>query len=310
MANIDDSEMKLVELIITNPEESELSDGKLKFKLNLQPIHLRFFLGADSDPDGDCELRHLVTGTWGLDRAVYDILIAHGYTREYARTLDEKALNDVFSVAKWTAHKHALRQKLMKWEESILYQEGNTEEAAQRSDSVPVRNEANSAVSGSPQRKLLPTSVSRALLDSILERNEKGKIVCKYFQLHQRLDKQQRKFLAHTIVDYYIASQKYFSLPDMSRFAELIAERFPSEIPVTYYNPRNKSANKRHPSGMLYDRFHNRKKTSPTTISSTPATETTFHSEQKEAALQLSVTGKTIRVKALFFIATQNFPAF
>lgn len=63
MANIDDSEMKLVELIITNPEESELSDGKLKFKQNLQPIHLRFFLGADSDPDGDCELRHLVTAS-------------------------------------------------------------------------------------------------------------------------------------------------------------------------------------------------------------------------------------------------------
>ncbi|XP_021707114.1 uncharacterized protein LOC110678464 [Aedes aegypti] len=149
---------------------------------------------------------------------------------------------------------------------------------------------ATSSAAVSPQRKLIPTSVSRALLDNILERNEKGKIVAKYYQLHSRLDKQHRKFLSHTIVDYYIANQKYFALPDMSRFAELIAERFPSEIAVTYYNPRSNSANKKHPSGMLYDRFHNRKKTSASTISSAPFIEPTIHSEQKQAALKISET--------------------
>ncbi|XP_021703565.1 uncharacterized protein LOC110677126 [Aedes aegypti] len=266
----DDSDGKLVELIITNPEDIELTDD------------------AGSDAGDNYELLQLITETWCLDRVVYDILIAHGYTLEYAKTLDEKALNDVFSITKWTAHKHALRQKLTLWKESVLFREGDTEPVASCSYQVPVHNMATSSAAVSPQRKLIPTSVSRALLDNILERNEKEKIVAKYYQLHSRLDKQHRKFLSHTIVDYYIANQKYFALPDMSRFAELIAERFPSEIAVTYYNPRSNSANKKHPSGMLYDRFYNRKKTSASTISSVPLIEPTIHSEQ--AALKISET--------------------
>lgn len=145
---------------------------------------------------------------------------------EYAKTLDEKALNDVFTLTKWTAYKHVLRQKLMVWEESVLYHE--TEAAARTINTVFDQSTATI----SPHRKLIPTGVTRALLDNILERNEKGKIVFKYYQSLRRLDSHHRKYLAHTIVDYYIANEKYFSLPDMARFAELIADRFPPEIAV------------------------------------------------------------------------------
>ena len=80
--------------------------------------------------------------------------------------------------------------------------------------------------------KLLQTTVTNNVLLGILERNEKGKIVCQYYQAHQRLDVEQRRSLAHTIVDYYIANNTYFTLADMERFADLIAARFPPEISV------------------------------------------------------------------------------
>ncbi|XP_062554081.1 uncharacterized protein LOC134219376 [Armigeres subalbatus] len=245
-------------------------------------------LSDDADPDvpENEALRYLVTESWGLDATVYEILIAHGYTMDYLKILDEKALNDVFSITKWTAHKHALRRRLISWDESVLYQEAGSETVAKTSTITTDQ----SPPSEPKDRKLLPTNVTTALLDNILQRNEKGKIVSKYYQLQHRLDKQHRKYLAHTIVDYYIANQKYFSLPDMERFAELIVDRFPPEIAMTYYNPRNICANKRHPSGMLYDRFHNRKKSCITSISNVPKVEPSFHSEQKLAALELSAT--------------------
>ncbi|XP_058456402.1 uncharacterized protein LOC131433816 [Malaya genurostris] len=92
-------------------------------------------------------------------------------------------------------------------------------------------------------------SVTTGLLEDILVRNEIGKIVCKYYKSHQYLDNVNRRALSHTVVDYYIA-----------KFAKLISLRFPPEIAETYYNPRDISANKKHPSGLLYDRFHNRSK--------------------------------------------------
>lgn len=82
------------------------------------------------------------------------------------------------------------------------------------------------------KHRLLPTSVTAELLDDILKRNEKGKIVVKYFSEKQKLDAAHRKYLAHTIVDYYIANDLYFSLPDMTKFAQLIVGRFPNELTV------------------------------------------------------------------------------
>lgn len=146
--------------------------------------------------------------------------------------LDEKALNDVFSVVKWTGHKHALRYKLMLWDESALFQK-KVPDIEPVEDVTSVNQVGIARIAQTTNRKLIPTTVTKALLDTILERNEKGKIVSKYYQEnHQHLDKTHRKFLVYTIVDYYIANQLYFTLPDMARFAELIVDRFRSEIAV------------------------------------------------------------------------------
>nr|XP_029724108.1 uncharacterized protein LOC115264504 [Aedes albopictus] len=209
---------------------------------------------ADEQPD----LKNIIMEEWKLESTVYAILISHGVTMEYLKVLDEKALGDIFSVVKWTGHKHALRSKLEQWKESALYRPLPSITSNPVSGTSPGHN----AVPGpSHMTKLLQTTVTNHVLLGILERNEKGKIVCQYYQAHQRLDMEQRRSLAHTIVDYYIANNTYFTLADMERFADLIAARFPPEISETYYNPRDSASGKKYPSGLLYDRFHNRKKT-------------------------------------------------
>lgn len=148
--------------------------------------------------------------------------------------MDDKSLDDVFSVVKWTGHKYALRQKLVLWPDSALFQSASTSNVRQTSASSlqhPATAECKSILL---KHRLLPTSVTSELLNDILCRNEKGKIVVKYFEKHQCLDTASRKHLAHTIVDYYIASDMYFPLPDMAKFAQLIAERFSMELAVTY----------------------------------------------------------------------------
>lgn len=135
---------------------------------------------------------------------------------------------DIFSVVKWTGHKHGLRSKLEQWGESALCH-----------PLPPVGSNTDSETSSSPNAIPGPsrfgqTTISNSLLISILERNEIGKIVCQYFQENQRLDVEHRRSLAHTIVDYYIANKIYFALADMERFADLISARFPTEISVIY----------------------------------------------------------------------------
>lgn len=129
------------------------------------------------------------------------------------------ALQEIFSVVKWTGHKYALRKKLQNWQESALYPKDVTPEST--------------CQPGSSRHPLLPTSVTKHLLEDILERNEKGKIVRKYHDVHRRLDSQHRKYLTYIIVDYYIANERYFTLPDMAKTAQCIAERFPPELAVT-----------------------------------------------------------------------------
>ncbi|XP_062542343.1 uncharacterized protein LOC134210312 [Armigeres subalbatus] len=212
---------------------------------------------TDEQPEEQPDLRDIIENDWKLQTPVYSILISHGITLDYLKVIDEKALNDIFSVVKWTGHKHALRSKLEQWTESALYR-----------PTVPLINPINEAPSsqntlpGPSQRRFLQTAVTNNELLSILERNEKGKIVCQYYEANRRLDLQHRRYLAHTIVDYYIANNSYFTLADMDRYSELIAARFPTELSVIYYNPRNAASGKKHPSGLLYDRFHNRKKAS------------------------------------------------
>lgn len=200
----------------------------------------------------------------------------------YLKILDEKALNDVFSVIKWTGHKHSLRSKLEHWRESVLYQPMPAPSGNQLRETTPSSFQQENVCTVQPgpsKRKLLPTAVTNNLFLDILQRNEKGKIVTLYYTAHHRLDIEHRRYLAHTVVDYYIANEQFFNLADMERFAQLIAARFPPEISVilehkchgckyfnilifqeTYYNPRDITADKPHPSGLLYDRFHNRNK--------------------------------------------------
>nr|XP_029727572.1 uncharacterized protein LOC115265764 [Aedes albopictus] len=208
----------------------------------------------DENPD----LRELIVDEWQLDPSVYSILIGHGVTVAYLADIDEAALADIFSVVKWTGHKHALRRKLQLWEESALYQRDRANNTS--SDCSNQAGPSTQLSSRASQHPLLSTSVTLSLLEDILERNEKGKIVTQFYEMHQRLDTHHRKHLAHTIVDYYIANEKYFPIPDMTRFARCIAEKFPPELPEVYFNPRDASINKKHPSGILYDRFHNRNK--------------------------------------------------
>lgn len=148
--------------------------------------------------------------------------------------MDDRALDEVFSVAIWTGHKFALRQKLVLWPDSVLFQLASTSSAPQ--NALPVAAAAvqvTATVAFHPAKhRLLPTSVTAELLNDILSRNEKGKIVAKHFKENNCLDKTHRKYLAHTIVDYYIANDLFFPLPDMAKFAQLIAERFPMELAV------------------------------------------------------------------------------
>ncbi|XP_021707649.1 uncharacterized protein LOC110678719 [Aedes aegypti] len=201
----------------------------------------------------DPELQELILGEWNLDAAIYSILVGHGITVGYLKDIDDAALSEIFSVIKWTGHKYALRKKLQSWPESSFYSTNASHEHGHTS---------STSNPGPSNHCLLPSSVTRSHLEDVLERNEKGKIVRNYYEKHHQLDTEHKKYLAHTIVDYYIANDRYFTLTDMARFAHYIVERFPSELAEIYFNPRDNSIGKKHPSGLLYDRFHNRNKKS------------------------------------------------
>lgn len=228
--------------------------------------------------------------------------------------MDDRALDDVFAVARWTGHKYALRQKLVLWPENVLYHTATTSKS---SNSIPNEASAPPATVMCKQNplkhRLLPTSVTAELLDDILKRNEKGKMVVKHFLQNQKIDAAHRKYLAHTIVDYYIANDLFFPLPDMLKFAQLIVERFPNELTVilfrcsnhintifisffsflqeTYFNPRDVKVQKKHPTGLIYDRFHNRDKKKFVKSRTSSDKETTFF-KAKSVALKLSHDGK------------------
>ncbi|XP_055542936.1 uncharacterized protein LOC129728516 [Wyeomyia smithii] len=223
-----------------------------------------------------------------------EYIAAHGFNVEYLMIMEDMALNDVFSVAKWTGHKYALRRKLMLWEDGILFQNNASASEPVAGTSPETSADLPTAHTSTQmdKTKLISKTVTSAVLDSILERNEKGKIVCNYYRDHHFLDKVHRNFLAHTIVDYYIANQTYFKPADMAQFSELIAERFKPEIAITYYNPRDISAGKDHTSGALYDRFHNRRHLNRPLVPCTKRKQSkvkiaSFLSEQQTAASQL-----------------------
>ncbi|XP_055551311.1 uncharacterized protein LOC129733819 isoform X2 [Wyeomyia smithii] len=232
----------IVFVIQTNPEEGQHTNEK------------------DDIP----ELRKLFVEDWDLDSTVYDILIDHRITLPYLKIVDHKALDDIFSVLKWNGHKHALRAKLKKWNDSVRFRTQELPAGSHMNELVPSRPRSEKDCTfhpGSFKHKLLPTADTNSLLLDILPRNEKGKIVSQYYEKNHKLEDEHKRSLAHTIVDFYTANNEYFHLPDMERFAQLIAARFSTEIAETYYNPRDSVAGKLHPSGLLYDRFHKRNKT-------------------------------------------------
>lgn len=99
----------------------------------------------------------------------------------YLAVIDEAALADIFSVLKCTGHKHALRAKLQHWEESALYKPGQTSSCSHSPGS------STSSIRG-PTHPLLSASVTLSLLEDILERNAKGKIVTQFYRMQQQLD--------------------------------------------------------------------------------------------------------------------------
>lgn len=213
-----------------------------------------FILGLEADEIP--ELRNLLVEDWDLDPTVYAILISklkqlidwlfitctiadHGITLSYLKDLDEKALNDVFSVIKWTGHKHSLRSKLEHWDESVLFRPPSINQLNEPTPSSSQQENVYNTQPGPFKRKLLPTAVTNNLFLDILQRNEKGKIVTQHYIANHRLDVEHKRFLAHTVVDYYIANDNYFNLADMERFAQLIAARFPPEIAVIFQHKQH-----------------------------------------------------------------------
>lgn len=164
-------------------------------------------------------------------------IIDHGITVSYLKILDEKALDDIFSVRKWTGNKHALRSKLEKWDNCVLYRPQEPPACGQLNEPISSSSRYETECTFQPgpfKHKLLPTAVTNALFLDILQRNEKGKIVSRYYEANHKLRDEHKRALAHTIVDFYIARDEYLRLPDMERFAQLIAARFPPEIPVIF----------------------------------------------------------------------------
>ncbi|XP_055614708.1 uncharacterized protein LOC129761035 [Uranotaenia lowii] len=193
------------------------------------------------------ELRQLIVEDWQLDEAIYAILIAHGITINYSKNCDLTTLNDIFNVAKWTGHKHALRHKLQLWPSSLIFRK--------QIGAVSAVDEDECGLSGT-----VSSDSNQFVFEDIMRRNEKAKIVQQYFYSHKALDDKNRRSLVHVMVDYFIANKKYFSLSEMKIFSKMVSRRFPSEIAEIYFNPRDTKAGKKYPSGLFYDRFHNRNK--------------------------------------------------
>lgn len=112
------------------------------------------------------------------------MISGHGITLSYLKMLDEKALNDVFSVIKWTGHKHSLWSKLEPWEESVLFRPIQQPSSNQLNEAVPSTSQQENvyiAQPGPSKRKLLPTAVTNNLFLDILQRiNRSHALKCFY----------------------------------------------------------------------------------------------------------------------------------
>lgn len=112
------------------------------------------------------------------------------------KLLRESDLQELFGK-ELMDEKVRLRQKLQTWPASVMFvppQEGS---------SKPRKIQLNSS------------SVRATDLNALLQTNEKGKIVVRYYEQYKTLTKSLRTDLAGVIVDSYIAAGRKFPMPDM-----------------------------------------------------------------------------------------------
>lgn len=184
-------------------------------------------------------LENLIVHKWKLEPSINDALKGK-ITVDSLKLLTDNDLQELFGPDRMD-EKVRLRQKLQTWPGSAMFvapQEGSSKQR-------PLQ--------------LLSSQVRASDLDELLKSNEKGKIVVKYHEKYGRLTSTLQGDLAGIIADSYIADGLKFPLPDMRKYAELIAKRFKSEIEETYFCPRDKNIKKKDPSGLIYGKYYNSK---------------------------------------------------
>lgn len=223
-------------------------------------------------------LEELLTKEWNLDANIHGSLKGK-VTVESLKLLTERDLGSLFRTDQ-IDQKVRLRDKLQKWPESVQFispREG------------PSRPKSR-------KLQLLNSSVRANDLDELLRTNETGKIVCKFYETHKRLDTDMQGQLAVTIANSYIADGRKFRSADMKKYAELITSRFKSEAEETYFCKRDITIKKPNPSGLLYHKYFNSKarkslnpskkkdKTAEKSTSSSPSSNVLTHGDKDDQA--------------------------
>uniref|UniRef100_A0A8D8BZT2 (northern house mosquito) hypothetical protein n=1 Tax=Culex pipiens TaxID=7175 RepID=A0A8D8BZT2_CULPI len=141
------------------------------------------------------DLQNLIVTRWNLGAEVFNVL--EGKVKvDTLKLLRESDLQELFGK-ELMDEKVRLRQKLQTWPASVMFvppQEGS---------SKPRKIQLNSS------------SVRATDLNALLQTNEKGKIVVRYYEQYKTLTKSLRTDLAGVIVDSYIAAGRKFPMPDM-----------------------------------------------------------------------------------------------
>lgn len=181
-------------------------------------------------------LENLIVHKWKLESKIYNA-VKGKITMDSLKLLCEKDLQELFGDR--MDEKVRLRQKLQTWPASAMFVEPQESSSKQR----PLQ--------------LLNTQVRESDLEELLKTNVKAKIVVKYHEKYGILTSGLQGDLAGVIVDSYLAEGRKFPIPDMRKYAELIANRFKTETEETYFCPRDKSIKKSNPSGLIYSKYYN-----------------------------------------------------
>lgn len=181
-------------------------------------------------------MKRLIIDDWKLEASTYELLVDCGISLSDVKEISKEDLDVIFPLNR-TGEKIRFRLKLRNWNESVLFQ--SPQEGC------------------STRLNFSKSQVAAKDLQKILETNEKGKIISKYYDTYNSLHPSLRKHLSEIICDSYIANEQSFNVHDMQKYSELIATRFPSEDKETYFCGRDKTISKTNPSGLLYNRYYN-----------------------------------------------------